>query len=65
MFPSCRATTTAFLDDFSGCEKAICSAINHSGSAIVPAKPAILFSISTRGKVSVQGVLAGTRAQRR
>ena len=46
MFPSCRATRIAFLDSLSGVDKAICSAMNHSGSAMVLTKPAILVSLA-------------------
>jgi hypothetical protein len=46
MFPSCRATRIAFLDSLSGVDKAICSAMNHSGSAIVTTKPANLFLLA-------------------
>jgi hypothetical protein len=48
MFPSCRATTMEFVESSSRGEKAICSAMNHSGSAIVPAKPASLVQSAWR-----------------
>jgi hypothetical protein len=53
-----------FLDSFSGGEKAICSAMNHSGSAIVTAKPAILLRLAQEVRLPIRGVLARTTARK-
>lgn len=55
----------AFLESFSGIEEAICSVMNHSGSAMVPAKPAILFRLAWEIMLQFREYSQGQRLENR